>query len=394
MGIDLLVIETHPVQYRAPIYRAINRLRPNKIHVIYASDYSLRGTRDPEFSQGVQWDDSLLEGYNSTILDSTRTTVPLGWTSLFSFRLPGLILQKRPKAILLTSLNFIYDYTAYITALTAGIQVWIRCETQDDAYERTFFKDLFRSLYYTLVYSGITKAFYIGELNREHWLRHGLKLEQLNPAYYCTDDRIQVLTRLVKQGRRSVLRKKLGIKPHDICISFFGKLISKKDPELLLRAVRYLDTTFQKRVVLLYVGNGILLHKLRERYDSLDAKYNIRLICAGFLSQQEIIDYYLATDITVLPSRRAGETWGLVINEALQAGSSVITTKNVGCSADFGHLERFRIINTGCAQSLAKAVMELSDFEHDFEWATTYLSNYTIHAVARSIVAEIDLLTY
>jgi len=29
----------------------------------------------------------------------------------------------------------------------------------------------------------------------------------------------------------------------------------------------------------------------------------------------------------VLPSRRAGETWGLVVNEALQAGCAVIVSE-------------------------------------------------------------------
>ena len=57
---------------------------------------------------------------------------------------------------------------------------------------------------------------------------------------------------------------------------------------------------------------------------------------AGFVNQTEIPQYYAAADILVLPSRRAGETWGLVVNEALQAGCAVVMTRAVGCHREFG----------------------------------------------------------
>jgi len=42
---------------------------------------------------------------------------------------------------------------------------------------------------------------------------------------------------------------------------------------------------------------------------------------------------YAAADALVLPSD-AGETWGLVVNEAMAAGLPAITSDQVGCSAD------------------------------------------------------------
>jgi glycosyltransferase involved in cell wall biosynthesis len=53
----------------------------------------------------------------------------------------------------------------------------------------------------------------------------------------------------------------------------------------------------------------------------------------GFLNQAEIVAAYVAADCLVLPSD-AGETWGLVVNEAMACGLTAIVSDQVGCHAD------------------------------------------------------------
>ena len=53
----------------------------------------------------------------------------------------------------------------------------------------------------------------------------------------------------------------------------------------------------------------------------------------GFLNQGEIADAYAAADALVLPSD-SGETWGLVVNEAMACGLPAIVSDHVGCVAD------------------------------------------------------------
>lgn len=72
----LLIFETHPIQYRAPVYARLHELCPGSIHVVYASDYSLRGGHDPGFAKAVTWDSDLLAGYPSTILRSDLSQAP------------------------------------------------------------------------------------------------------------------------------------------------------------------------------------------------------------------------------------------------------------------------------------------------------------------------------
>jgi glycosyltransferase involved in cell wall biosynthesis len=385
----LLIIETHPVQYRAPVYARLDELCPGAIHVAYASDYSVRGGRDPGFAQAFSWDTDLLAGYPFTVLRSDLTQAPSDWDALDGRGLRALIRKLRPDAILLNSLNYRYDAVAYAVALLLGIPVWMRCETQDQAFLRSWLKTQIRSAYYRLLYAGISKAFSIGQLNREHWLRHGLRPYQLREACYCTPDRAALLSLQERESGRQALRNQLGLGPHQLLVAFFGKLIAKKDPALLLQAVPYLSQSMRQRLSLLYVGSGELQKMLEEQAATVEARVTITTHFAGFVNQSSLLDWYLAADVVVLPSRRAGETWGLVVNEALQAGCGVVVSEAVGCAADFGGLERFRTIPVGSAQHLAEALTELACYPRSFDWAAEGLVNYSIEAAAQALATAI-----
>jgi glycosyltransferase involved in cell wall biosynthesis len=388
----LLIFETHPIQYRAPVYARLYELCPGSIHVVYASDYSLRGGHDPGFAKAVTWDLDLLAGYPSTILRSDLSQVPTGWNELDGRGVREIIHRLRPDAILLNSLNYRYDAVAYAFALLQGILVWMRCETQDFAFSRSRLKSTLRSTCYRLLYLGISQAFPIGKLNRQHWIRHGLRPCQLRNVFYCTPDRSASLSLQERHGRRDALRQKLGIPPHQLLVAFFGKLIPKKDPDLLQHSVPYLSPTLRQNLSLLYVGSGELLEALQGQARILHDTVGVKTYFAGFVNQTALLDWYLLSDVVVLPSRRAGETWGLVVNEAMQAGCSVVVSEAVGCAADFGSWERFRTIPVGSAPHLAKALAQLAAYPRSFDWAAERLKKYSVEASAQAIASAISEL--
>ena len=45
----LIVFDSHPVQYRVPIWKSIEKNNPGTIHVVYASDCSVKGHVDSGF---------------------------------------------------------------------------------------------------------------------------------------------------------------------------------------------------------------------------------------------------------------------------------------------------------------------------------------------------------
>jgi glycosyltransferase involved in cell wall biosynthesis len=54
---------------------------------------------------------------------------------------------------------------------------------------------------------------------------------------------------------------------------------------------------------------------------------------AGFLNQSRMASAYVAADALVLPSD-GGETWGLVVNEAMACGLPCFVSDRVGCGPD------------------------------------------------------------
>ena len=389
----LLVFDSHPVQYRVPIWQNIAHVNENRFHVVYGSICSVRGYKDKGFGKVFSWDEPLLKGYEYTVLNSERGEDPLsGWRSLSGKGVGEIIKRYKPKAILLTGFNYQYDLAAFWYAISNRIPVWLRCETQDYAFSRPRIKFLFRWVIYFLLYKGISKFFFIGELNRRHYLVHGVPESKLVSAKYCTVDRFSAFSSLRKNALRDTQRKVAGIKKDNYVIGFSGKFILKKDPEILFSMLEFLPANLLTRIHLYFLGSGPLEERLKELATSANYKYGVKTYFAGFVNQSELAPNYLAMDVLVLPSRRMGETWGLVANEAMQAGCSVVVSDAVGCSADFKSWPQFRVFPEGSAEKLADCLIELSEFERNFEWANAALINYSIDAVSNAFRVEMQKL--
>ncbi len=386
----LLVFDSHPVQYRVPIWQAMELLHPGCVHVAYASDCSVRGFNDRGFDRTLSWDEPMLSGYPYTILHSENGTPLSGWNSLSGRGIKNIIEQQKPDAILLTGLNYRYDLVAYQQALQLGIPLWLRCETQDKATHRTKYKAAVRSVLYHIVYQPLKRCFYIGELNKDHYLQHGISSEKLRPARYGTINRFTTLTTSEKEEVRLMARNKAGIPPAAFVIGFSGKFIPKKDPEILFHMLGYLPESLRKKTHLYFMGSGPLEDELKILAATALKQWGILSYFAGFVNQSQLAPHYLAMDVMILPSRKMGETWGLVANEALQAGCGVVVSNAVGCSADFAHWERFRIFNEGNARALANCVAELAAYTRDFSWALPTLTSYSIEATAEALLLELN----
>lgn len=385
MSLSITILDTHPVQYRAPIYCELERLRPGCFTVLYGSDFSVRGYRDIEFGAKFSWDIPLLEGYRYEIaapgaphdLAACRAVLRHLW-------------RRRPDVLLLSDVHRPLFWAGYLGALLLGIDLWIRHEGQDEAYKRSATKAFFRAIYYRLAYLPARRFFYFGKLNYEHFRRHGVAANRLWRTPFATIDGQGARTTADKAAARQARRSSLGIAEKDFVVGFFGKLIPKKNPDLILAAVARLPAELRRRTVVLYVGSGQLDAELRQAAEVEAAAGGARTVFAGFINQTGLPDYYLAADVVVLPSRQDGEVWGLVVNEALQAGCGIVISTAVGCAAEFGTLPRVAIIGIEDGVALAEALVAQAARPRDFDWAAVVMQDYSIATAARGIVAAVD----
>ena len=384
----LLILDSHPVQYRAPVYRRLQELCPDQFVVVYATDCSVKGHQDAGFGRHIAWDIPLLEGYPHEIISSERGVPLQGFRSLTGDGLRTLFKRVQPRAVLFTQFLYQYDFSGLLTAKSQGCELWMRQETQDEAIQRSSVKSWVRSQVYRGLYRQIDLAFYIGELNRMHLIKHGFSPHQLVRSPYVTVNELQNKMDSEILARRRAQRKRLSINDDAVVISFAGKLIAKKNPSLLLRAVAEFSEELRSRFRILFLGSG----ELHQELIDLAAKLGLseRCIFTGFVNQSQLTDHYLAADIMMLPSRRMGETWGLVVNEALQAGCRVVVTDAVGCHPEFSHLSGFRVIPVDDAVAASVAVAELADVPRSFDWARQTMSQYTVDVAARAIADQIE----
>jgi glycosyltransferase involved in cell wall biosynthesis len=389
LNVKLLVFDSHPVQYRAPVWQAIEKIQPGILHVIYASDCSVRGHADQGFGQPIAWDEPLLTGYANTVLNSEKGDPLSGWGSLTGRGVKKVINEMKPDAILLTGFNYKYDLVVYLLARLKRIPLWLRCETQDEALRRSKLKSFIRALTYKVAYPGLSKAFFIGELNKLHYLAHGIMPSKLKPAHYATVDRFAGLSKIEKTQLRENARFGAGIHHSAFVVGFSGKFISKKNPDILFRMLQHLPQALLKRVHLYFMGSGEMEEGLKDLAADALKQYHVKSFFSGFINQSQLAAHYLAMDVMVLPSRRMGETWGLVANEAMQAGCAVVVSDAAGCAADFKSWKRFRVFKEADEMALAACVNDLNQFSRDFEWAKESLQVYSIQAVASAIVNEL-----
>jgi len=174
----------------------------------------------------------------------------------------------------------------------------------------------------------------------------------LHPAPYAVDNERFADQAQSLRAQRSELRRAWGIPPASFCLLFCGKFVAKKRPADLIATANWVRADGRlPNIHLLFVGAGELGNELRSActvvYDA--ERSGISGGCvdtgigspshrppasfAGFLNQTEISRAYVAADCLVLPSDY-GETWGLVVNEALASGLPCVVSDACGCAED------------------------------------------------------------
>ncbi|HEY0673582.1 MAG TPA: glycosyltransferase family 4 protein [Longimicrobiales bacterium] len=384
----LAVIETHPVQYHAPVYRELQAGFGIDVTAIYASDFSVTGYRDPEFGETFAWDTDLLAGYDHRFLTTIARGGSRDAANVAAEGLQQALVDVQPDAILLTGYSPRFYRQAFRSALQVNVPVLFRAETTDHARKRNWLKHWVRDNALRYVYKRCAGLLYIGERSRAHYLRLGVDPDQLLFSPYCVDVRTFQCGEEERAELRAGQRAQLDIAGDDLVVLFSGKLVARKDPARIIEAVRLL--TGGARPVVVFLGSGALRSQL-EVAASIDPPVQIRF--AGFQNQGALSAYYHAADCLILPSVE-DETWGLVVNEALAHGLPAVVSNAVGCAPDLiddGHTGA--IFDAGDAAGLAAAlrrVLPLVNNAAARQHCRTKVNDYSVTNAARGIAAACE----
>jgi glycosyltransferase involved in cell wall biosynthesis len=351
------IIETHPVQYHAPVYRELQTRFGIPVTAIYGSDFSLQGYEDQEFGTTFAWDTDLLRGYGARFLSRSANGGARSAERTSTRGLRRLFRELSPAAVLVTGYSPRFYCEALWWAMRSGRPLLFRAETTDHARSRGVLKRWSRDGLLRWLYRRCRALLYVGRHSLQHYRRLRCPEEKLFFSPYCVDTSTFAFDEESRRRLRPAVRAELGLAPGWSVILFSGKLVARKGPDMVLEAIRGLPEAQQNRTVVVFLGDGELRETLR---DSAGREPAIRTRFVGFQNQSRLSRYYHAADVLVLPSRRL-ETWGLVVNEALHHGLPCVVSDQVGCAPDLvvpqATGERFP---AGCRGSLTAALWRVT----------------------------------
>jgi glycosyltransferase involved in cell wall biosynthesis len=280
---------------------------------------------DPGFGKSITWDIPLLEGYQYTFVNNIAKKT--GSHHFFGINNPTLckeIEEFKATHVLVYGWSF-KSHLKAIRHFKNKIPVLFRGDsTLLD--ETKNFKSILRKHFLTWVYKHIDKALYVGENNKQYFLKYGLQDSQLIFAPHAIDNIRFQQPALEYQKEAIAIKETLGILPTNFVLLFVGKFETKKNPLLLLNALKKINDS---NLQLIFVGNGNLEATLQQQ-----AGNNPNIKFLPFQNQQKMPAIYRLANVLVLPSQGPHETWGLAINEAMACGVAAIASNKCGGAID------------------------------------------------------------
>lgn len=387
---QLIFVHTHPIQYFAPLYQYLTA-QGWQLQVWYCSQGASSSQQlDKEFGTHLQWDLPLLEGYRHRFFTNEGHDRP-GFGRYHHPQMLEALRQEPPSLLVVHGWN----YRTYVQLLRQaprwGHRLAFRAET-NAAMEaaRPRWQQWARRCLLRWLLGQVQAYCYIGQQSRLFYQRMGLAPHQLFFTPYAVDnDRFQ---RQMQTQTREQWRQQLGVPAHHRILLFSGKYIAKKRP---LDAIRAFASLQGQPATLVMMGEG----ELRPAMQALIAELGLQqqVLLTGFVNQTAVPGWYAAAD-TLLMCSQYGETWGLSVNEGMNAGLSLILSDQVGCAADllqpgingWGYTCGDGAALTDCLQQWMQA--PASELQQMGEASKQCITQYSFAQIAEGLKAALQSL--
>lgn len=324
--IKIAIINSHPIQYFAPLYKELNKVNDFEITALYLSDLNLKPSIDPGFKQEIKWDVNMLDGYNYKFIGKYQINRPNGFWSLIVPQLWKEIRDSDYDVIWLHGYNFAAYLVAFVAAKSKGIKVFFRGESHLKL-KRSLVNKIIHKIFCKIFFKNIDAFLAIGSANKDYYKSFGVSEKNISLVPYTIDNNRFRMNENLLDEKVKKFKTEIGLSNHPTII-FASKFMERKRPQDLLEAAKILQQN-ELQFNILFVGSGELENNLHD----LVKKYNLKnIFFQGFVNQSSLPKIYAACDIFVLPS--VNEPWGLVINEVMSCGLPVVVAKGIGAVDD------------------------------------------------------------
>ena len=377
------VLVTHPVQYFSPLFRHL-AAQPGLDLTVY---YAHRPTPEEQgagFGVPFQWDVDLLGGYDAHFLRNVSADARAeGFAGYDTPEIGEIIARARFDAFLVMG----WHAKSYWQAMRAGwsnrTPMLVRGDSQLGPGRRSL-RAWARVVSHRQFIPRFAACLAVGERSEAYFRFYGARRVVRSPHFVDN----QRFARGAALTDVAALRREWGVAEGALVLAFVGKLVPKKRPVDLVKAVA---TTGRRDVHVVFVGDG----ELRESCSEAALRLGVPVTFAGFHNQGALPSAYAAMDALVLPSD-ARETWGLVVNEAMACARPALVSSAAGCTPDLVQQgETGFSFAVGDVRTLAAAIEALASDRTNVsrlgEGARALIGHYTVKEAASGVLAAVGI---
>ena len=385
------ILSTHPIQYHSGWFRGLAAHPDLQIHVYYCHRATPAEQASAGFGVAFDWDVPLLTGYPHSFLRNVADRPGHGGFAGFDTpEIRNIIRCGQYEAVLINGWHYKSAWQAILTCWQSDVKVMVRGDSHLHTV-RSLPLRLAKSLAYPRFIPRFDACLAVGQWSRKYFLHYGASPERifLVPHTVDVDSMGEDANRL--RPIRSELRQRWVLDPNATTFLFVGKFTETKRPMDFVRAVR--EAASQKAEVQgLMVGDG----PLRNTCEDFAHTHHVPITFTGFLNQSQIVSTYVAADALVLPS--AGETWGLVVNEAMSCGLTCIVSDRVGCGPDLIEAGRTgAVFQLGDVDGLAALMTGLARDPSQLAFMSTQarrkIQKHSIPAAVEGVLQSLHAIT-
>lgn len=355
------ILASHPVQYQAPWFRAL----ANKadLHVFFAHRQTAPEQGKAGFGVAFDWDVDLLSGYRNTFLPNVARKPSVNhFLGCDTPEIRKIIFEAKFDAFIVMGWYLKSYWQAIRACRREGTPVLVRGDSHLNT-PRSPLKRWAKKILYRPLLRQFDGFLVVGRRNREYLAHYGTPEGKMFFAPHFVDSEWFRSKAADLRSQKSEVRSGWGADKRTLVALFVGKLHAIKRPQDILKALGKLRGR-DVNALGVFVGSGEMETVLRELASSVGVSARFE----GFKNQSELPSYYAAADVLVLPS--SSETWGLVVNEAMECGLPAIVSDAVGCAPDL--IENgltgftFRVSDIDALTSRLIEMDRLREKKHDF----------------------------
>lgn len=341
--IRVAVVSPEPTPYRAPLFDRVAARPEIDLTVIYAARTVAARTWTVEprhrslFLRGVR-----VPGARR-ILRHDYPITPGVWRALTA---------AGPDCVVVSGWSTFAAQAAIVWSRVRGTRYLLIVESHDIDPRRTWRRAV-KGTVVPRVVRWAAGALVTGTVAAESMIRNGAPASRVRVFANTIDVEEWSERAGALASRRPELRRALGVAEDDVVVLSVARLWPEKGHDTLIRAVA---AAGDPRLALVIAGEG----PERDRLGGLARELGVRLVFAGDVPHERVIEAYCAADVFALLSNE--EPWAVVVNEAAACGLPLVLSDRVGAAYDLlRDGENGALVPIGDVDSAAAALRRLAD---------------------------------